>query len=252
MIGCPAALRRFEKLPCRSSAVTSRSEPPPRSDRFPPTSISPVTTPPRAKTGQQTKDLLLQEARILGFVFEDVGEAVTQALEEFFVGPRKTALASGELLLEILPLVDAIETFNARCMQARFNRQAGDFARQHGVPGTAGSDAHAAFELGRATMLLPDFHDAVSFRQALLQGPDVVDDRPELVGLEAHRDRARGEEPQVRLGLLDREREPARPRTGLHNRGTSGPARRREHGPLLRQSRRAGRADHAHTDFMGR
>ncbi len=72
-------------------------------------------------------------------------------------------------LLGILPLVDAIETFNARCMQASYNRQAQAFAREHGVLGTVGSDAHAAFELGRATLLLPDFHDAESLRQALPQ-----------------------------------------------------------------------------------
>jgi hypothetical protein len=72
-------------------------------------------------------------------------------------------------LLEILPFIDAIETFNARCMQARCNRQAQVFARQHGIQGTAGSDAHVAFELGRAAMLLPEFHDAESFKQALLQ-----------------------------------------------------------------------------------
>ena len=73
-------------------------------------------------------------------------------------------------LLEILPLVDAIETFNARCMRAEFNRQAGALASQRGIPGTAGSDAHAAFEIGRAAMLLPDFYDAESLRRALPQG----------------------------------------------------------------------------------
>jgi hypothetical protein len=72
-------------------------------------------------------------------------------------------------LLAILPLVDAIETFNARCMQASYNRLAQAFAREHGVPGTVGSDAHAAFELGAATLLLPDFYDAESLRQALPQ-----------------------------------------------------------------------------------
>ena len=71
-------------------------------------------------------------------------------------------------LLEIAPLVDAIETFNARCIQASFNHQAQAFAQQHGILGTVGSDAHTAFELGRATLLLPDFHDAESLRQALL------------------------------------------------------------------------------------
>jgi len=72
-------------------------------------------------------------------------------------------------LLEILPLVDAIETFNARCMKTDYNRQAQAFAQEHGVLGTVGSDAHAAFEVGRATLLLPDFHDAESLRQALPQ-----------------------------------------------------------------------------------
>ena len=72
-------------------------------------------------------------------------------------------------LLEILPLVDAIETFNARCMKASYNRQAQAFAQQYGILGTAGSDADVAYELGRATLLLPDFHDAESLRKALPQ-----------------------------------------------------------------------------------
>ena len=61
-------------------------------------------------------------------------------------------------LLEIAPLVDAIEIFNARCMSADFNRQAADFAKQYELVGTVGSDAHAAFEIGRAAMHIPDFH----------------------------------------------------------------------------------------------
>lgn len=74
-----------------------------------------------------------------------------------------------DALLEILPWVDAIETFNARCMQAEYNDQAQQFARQHNLTGTVGSDAHATFELGRAAMLLPEFHDADSLRLALKQ-----------------------------------------------------------------------------------
>ena len=73
-------------------------------------------------------------------------------------------------LLSILPQVDAIETFNARCLWPGFNRQALAFARQHGLPGTAGSDAHTAMEMGRATLRLPDFHDAESLRVAIRQG----------------------------------------------------------------------------------
>ena len=70
-------------------------------------------------------------------------------------------------LLDILPHVDAIETFNARCMTAEHNRQAQALASQHGILGTAGSDAHTGFELGRAVMLLPEFQDATSLREAL-------------------------------------------------------------------------------------
>ncbi len=72
-------------------------------------------------------------------------------------------------LLKIAPLVDAIETFNARCMLAGYNDEAVAFARAHGLRGTAGSDAHAAFELGRASMLLPEFEDAEGLRLAMVQ-----------------------------------------------------------------------------------
>ncbi len=73
-------------------------------------------------------------------------------------------------LMEITPLVDALETFNARCMQADFNRQAEAYARQHNLPGTAGSDAHAAAEIGAATLLMPEFDDPASLKEALRRG----------------------------------------------------------------------------------
>jgi predicted metal-dependent phosphoesterase TrpH len=74
-----------------------------------------------------------------------------------------------EDLLAIAPLVDAIEVFNARCMSPDFNRRANEFAEQHHLLGTVGSDAHSNFELGRAAMLLPDFNDAQSLIAALPQ-----------------------------------------------------------------------------------
>jgi len=70
-------------------------------------------------------------------------------------------------LLEILPLVDAIEVFNSRCMLARFNQKAKEFAARHHVPVTVGSDAHAAFEVGRAALRVDSFEDADSLRRAL-------------------------------------------------------------------------------------
>jgi predicted metal-dependent phosphoesterase TrpH len=72
-------------------------------------------------------------------------------------------------LKAIVPLVDAIEVFNARCISPDYNSLAQAFARQHDLLGTVGSDAHAALELGRATLLLPEFNDPASLKIALRQ-----------------------------------------------------------------------------------
>jgi predicted metal-dependent phosphoesterase TrpH len=67
----------------------------------------------------------------------------------------------------MLPFLDAFETFNARCLRQTYNAQAQVFAQEHGLAGMAGSDAHSTFELGKATMLLADFNDAMELRTAL-------------------------------------------------------------------------------------
>lgn len=77
-------------------------------------------------------------------------------------------------LLQILPLVDAIETFNARCMKAIYNTWAGEFAQKHNIPGTVGSDAHTALELGRATLTLEKFEDAEGLRRVIRGGQPQV------------------------------------------------------------------------------
>jgi predicted metal-dependent phosphoesterase TrpH len=73
-------------------------------------------------------------------------------------------------LLEILPFVDAIEVYNSRCMFPSFNRRAKEFAEKHNIPGTVGSDAHAAFEVGRSLMLLEQFTGAEGMRQVIRSG----------------------------------------------------------------------------------
>ncbi|PJF31511.1 MAG: phosphoesterase [Candidatus Thermofonsia Clade 1 bacterium] len=70
-------------------------------------------------------------------------------------------------LRRILPLVDAIEGFNARCLFPADNAKALAFAQAHGKPYTVGSDAHAPYELGRAVLEMMPFTDAESFRRAL-------------------------------------------------------------------------------------
>ena len=67
----------------------------------------------------------------------------------------------------IRPYVDAIEIFNARCLKPDFNQQARQYARQHALAGTVGSDAHTTFELGQSVLLLAPFNDAAGLKAAL-------------------------------------------------------------------------------------
>jgi predicted metal-dependent phosphoesterase TrpH len=72
-----------------------------------------------------------------------------------------------DALLRILPLVDAVEGFNARCIFAEDNVRAASFAREHSLPITAGSDGHSTYELGASGLEIRPFQDAVTFRAAL-------------------------------------------------------------------------------------
>ncbi len=74
---------------------------------------------------------------------------------------------SMETLETLFPHIDALEVFNARCWNDQPNDQAADIARNAGLLGTAGSDAHAPAEVGRAYLSLPAFSDADSFKEAL-------------------------------------------------------------------------------------
>lgn len=73
-------------------------------------------------------------------------------------------------LLEILPQVDAIEVYNSRCMFPGFNRAARRFAEKYNIPGTVGSDAHAAFEVGRSLLLLEQFEGPDEMRNVIRRG----------------------------------------------------------------------------------
>ena len=73
-------------------------------------------------------------------------------------------------LLSILPYIDAIETFNARCLLPRMNRQAQEFAEKYDIASTVGSDAHALFEIGKATLTLPKFKSGDELRKVIRQG----------------------------------------------------------------------------------
>lgn len=82
---------------------------------------------------------------------------------------RQSALQRGSLE-QMLPQIDIIETFNARVMLRRHNEMAADFAGEHGLPASAGSDAHTVNEIGNAYVEMPDFGDQQGFLAALAQG----------------------------------------------------------------------------------
>ncbi len=73
-------------------------------------------------------------------------------------------------LLEIVHQVDAIEAFNSRCAYIGMNDRAAEFAQEHDVAITAGSDAHMIMELGRSTLCLPEFNSADDLRRVIRQG----------------------------------------------------------------------------------
>jgi predicted metal-dependent phosphoesterase TrpH len=70
-------------------------------------------------------------------------------------------------LMQIVPLVDALEGFNARCIYGEDNRLAAQCARESRLLQTAGSDCHDGSEVGTAGVELPPFRDALSFLDSL-------------------------------------------------------------------------------------
>lgn len=55
-------------------------------------------------------------------------------------------------------MVDILEVFNARAVKPEDNEKALQYAREHGLAMSAGSDAHTLLEVGRAYAEVPDFN----------------------------------------------------------------------------------------------
>lgn len=60
-------------------------------------------------------------------------------------------------LLQILPYVDIMESFNAHNLLMRDNAKAAAFAREHQLVAAAVSDSHTPLELGHTYMEVPEF-----------------------------------------------------------------------------------------------
>jgi len=72
-----------------------------------------------------------------------------------------------ENTLHLVDRIDALEVFNARCHQPRWDEEVDHLAQEQHLGRFAGSDAHTVWEVGRAITLIPPFHDADSLREAL-------------------------------------------------------------------------------------
>ena len=66
--------------------------------------------------------------------------------------------------------VDVLEVFNSRDPLRRSSTKARAFAHKHGIPGSAGSDAHTAPGIGNAYVEMPEFNGRDDFLEALAQG----------------------------------------------------------------------------------
>jgi hypothetical protein len=71
---------------------------------------------------------------------------------------------------ELIPQLDIIEVFNARAAFISEAEKAEQFANEHHLLKSAGSDAHLAWELGRAYVEMPEFNSASEFCHSLSQG----------------------------------------------------------------------------------
>ncbi|MCU4718312.1 PHP domain-containing protein [Halapricum hydrolyticum] len=77
-----------------------------------------------------------------------------------------------------LARADAIEVYNSRLLTGYANRQARQFATEHGIPMTAGSDAHIAEMVGRAiTNVETDEQSVESILSAIADGRTTIEGR---------------------------------------------------------------------------
>ncbi len=68
---------------------------------------------------------------------------------------------------KLAPQIDMIEAFNARVPTTQTNTKAENFAREHNLPGTAGSDSHSIAEMGSVAVAMNDFTTPAEFLAAL-------------------------------------------------------------------------------------
>ncbi len=76
----------------------------------------------------------------------------------------------GRLMEEWIEQIDIIEVYNSRSPLLQSSNKARVFAQKYGIPGSAGSDAHTAGEIGNAYVEMPEFNGNDEFLQSLAKG----------------------------------------------------------------------------------
>lgn len=66
--------------------------------------------------------------------------------------------------------IDLMEVLNSRSPFAANTDKARAFALKHGIPASAGSDAHSVYEIGNAYVEMPEFNDKDEFLKSLGRG----------------------------------------------------------------------------------
>ena len=84
--------------------------------------------------------------------------------------PLRQSALDNSIIEELVGQIDIIEVFNSRTILLRHSNQALAFAQKHGIPGSAGSDAHTPHEIGNAYIEMPEFNGKDDFLQALRAG----------------------------------------------------------------------------------
>jgi len=130
------------------------------------------------------EEILTPHGEIMGMFLQETvpsGQSVARVLDAIkaqgglvciphpYDNLRPSALG-GKILAEIVDHVDLVEAFNSRDVLRRHSTQTVDFARQHDIPTSAGSDAHSLYEIGNAYVEMPEFESQDEFLQSLRQG----------------------------------------------------------------------------------
>ena len=126
------------------------------------------------------EEILTPDGEIMGMFLKDgipsglsVGETVSRikAQGALVCIPHpldifRPSAMNAKIVEEIIDQIDVLEVFNART-PFQSSAKIKTLAQKHGIPGSAGSDAHTPGEIGKAYVEMPEFSGRDDFLNAL-------------------------------------------------------------------------------------